>query len=277
LIGPNAKKREKGRKVKQICKDLTDEYNSLDAIVSGLDEKGWETKTYFLDWTVKDEIAHVAFFDGTAKLSATDPDAFVKHTESMVENREEATNQLDVLKKAEYNDLLTFWRSERTTMIEALSKLGPKDRLPWYGPTMSAVSFATARLMETWAHGQDVVDVVNGDRPPTDRLKHIAHLGNITFGWTFTVQGMDVPEVPVRTELTSPSGQLWTWGPENAEDVVRGSAEGFCLVVTQRRHYADTDLTVTGDTAEKWMSMAQCFAGPPANGPGPGAFPKMTG
>ncbi|MBW2623083.1 MAG: TIGR03084 family protein [Deltaproteobacteria bacterium] len=263
--------------MEQICKDLTGECEALDAIVSKLDETGWETKTRFNDWTVKDEIAHVAFFDGTGKLSATDPDAFGEHVKAMASGQAESMAQLDVLKKMEYADLLIWWRGERMAMIEALAKLNPKDRLPWYGPSMSAVSFTTARLMETWAHGQDVVDVVNGERPATNRLRHIAYLGNITFGWTFTVRQMDVPTVPVRVELTSPSGELWTWGPEDAEDIVRGSAEGFCLVVTQRRHYADTDLVITGETAEKWMSLAQCFAGPPADGPQPGTFPKMTG
>lgn len=41
---------------------------------------------------------------------------------------------------------------------------------------MSAVSSVTARLMETWAHGQDIADVLGVDRQPTARLRHIAHL-----------------------------------------------------------------------------------------------------
>jgi uncharacterized protein (TIGR03084 family) len=261
--------------VEKICKDLNDEYQSLDAIVAELDETGWETKTYFFDWTVKDEIAHIAFFDGTARLSATDPELFKGHVKALFGGQAEAMDQLGVLKKMATHDLLQYWREERTAMIKALSRLGPKDRLPWYGPSMSAVSFATARLMETWAHGQDVVDALALRRPATDRLYHIAYLGNITYGWSFTNRQMEVPQVPVRVELTSPSGALWSWGPEGAKDSIRGSALGFCLVVTQRRHYEDTDLVVTGDTAAKWMSLAQCFAGPPETGPGPGKFPKM--
>ena len=261
--------------MEKICKDLKDEYESLDAIVAGLDEVGWETKTYFFDWTVKDEIAHIAFFDGTARLSATDPEAFNEHVKALFSGKVEAMDQLNVLKKMAIPDLLQYWREERTAMVQSLSRLGPKDRLPWYGPSMSAVSFATARLMETWAHGQDVVDALVLSRPATDRLYHISHLGNITYGWSFSNRQLEVPKVPVRVELTSPSGELWTWGPEEARDSIRGSALGFCLVVTQRRHYADTDLTIIGDAAEKWMSMAQCFAGPPETGPGPGKFPKM--
>jgi uncharacterized protein (TIGR03084 family) len=261
--------------VEKICKDLKDEYDTLDDIVSGLNETGWEIKTCFFDWTVKDEIAHIAFFDGTAKLSTTDPDAFKEHATALFSGRAEAMEQLNVLKKMSYPELLKYWREERNTLVQTLSRMGQKDRLPWYGPSMSAVSFATARLMETWAHGQDVVDAHKLNRLATDRLYHIAHLGNITYGWSFTNRQMEVPPVQVRVELTSPSGARWTWGPEGAGDIIRGSALGFCLVVTQRRHYLDTDLFVIGKAAEKWMSVAQCFAGPPETGPGPGKFPKM--
>ncbi|MBW2062785.1 MAG: TIGR03084 family protein [Deltaproteobacteria bacterium] len=261
--------------MQKILQDLKDEQDALDMIVADLGRDGWETKTH-ADWTVKEQIVHIAFFDGTAKLSATDPDAFEEHAKAMLSGKVEARAQLDVLNKMEYAELLKWWRDERTALLQAMSRMAPKDRLPWYGPSMSAVSFATARLMETWAHGQDVVDVVNGTRLATDRLYHIAHLGNITFGWSFANPQMEVPKVPVRVELNSPSGESWTWGPEDAEDIIRGSAEGFCLVVTQRRHYQDTDLVVIGETAEKWMSVAQCFAGPPTLGPPPGKFPKMS-
>ncbi|MBI4766223.1 MAG: TIGR03084 family protein [Deltaproteobacteria bacterium] len=260
--------------MEKICKDLNDEYEALDDIVSGLNGAGWQTKTSFFDWTVKDEIAHIAFFDGTARLSATNPEIFKEHAKALFSGQAEAMEQLGLLKKMPIPNLLQYWREERTAMVKALSRLGPKDRLPWYGPSMSAVSFATARLMETWAHGQDVVDAHHLKRPATDRLYHIAHLGNITFGWSFSNRNMEVPKAPVRVELGSPSGELWSWGPEEAADSIKGSVLGFCLVVTQRRHYLDTDLVVTGDTAEKWMSVAQCFAGPPETGPGPGKFSK---
>ena len=42
---------------------------------------------------------------------------------------------------------------------------------------MSLMSFGTARLMETWAHGQDIADALGVRRTPTDRLRHIAYIG----------------------------------------------------------------------------------------------------
>ena len=135
---------------------------------------------------------------------------------------------------------------------------------------MSAISFATARLMETWAHGQDIVDALGIVRKPTDRLRHIAHMGASTFAWSYAVRQMEVPDTKVRVDLTGPSGDLWTWGPEEAKDRVKGPAEDFCLVVVQRRHFSDTNLIITGDTARQWISIAQAYAGPAGSGRKPG-------
>ena len=134
---------------------------------------------------------------------------------------------------------------------------------------MSAKSFLTARLMEVWAHGQDIVDAVGTTRQPTDRLRHIAQLGVITRSWSYTVRGEQPPSTDVRVVLVAPSGDEWTWGSDEALDRITGSAEDFCLVVTQRRHVADTELVVNGDAATEWMSKAQAFAGGPTNGPAP--------
>jgi uncharacterized protein (TIGR03084 family) len=257
--------------MKQILSDLAWEQDTLDALVSGLDDAGWNQATYCLDWTIKDEICHLAFFDYTARLSATDPEAFNNH---LMEDFGQIKSEEDVLvislakgQAMTVPELLDWWRSERKNMIDTMAPLDPKDRLPWYGPPMSARSFATARIMETWAHGQDVYDALRTKRPPSPGLKHIAHLGVTTFGWSFSNRRMDVPQTPVRVELTAPSGDVWTWGEASAEEKVQGPAEDFCLVVTRRRHVDDTALVTEGDAARQWMRLAQCFAGPPETGP----------
>lgn len=262
--------------MKQICADLKAEYDALDAIVSTLDNAGWAKKTYCDDWTIQEEIAHIAFYDGTARLCATDPEAFEAHKKAMTDGDPEWREKRVRLQTMDPQGLLAEWRTERAGELEAFSRHDPKDRLPWYGPTMSAKSKATARLMETYAHGQDVVDVTDALRPVTDRIKHVCHLGVITFGWAFTIRDMEVPTTPVRVELNSPSGDLWTWGPEDAADSVKGNAEEFCLVATQRRHHEDTNLVITGETANAWMAIAQAFAGPPDKHPAPGTFPKPS-
>lgn len=256
--------------MKDICRDLNDEYEALDAIVAPLNEEQWNTVTPFIGWSIKTEIAHIAYFDGTARLAATDATAFSRHVEEVFQSEETYYASQKEIRAWPPDKLLRHWREERRALVAALEPMNPKDRLPWYGPTMSAISFATARLMETWAHGQDIVDTVGIDRAPTDRLRHIAHLGVSTFGWSHINRGLEVPDAPFRVELSSPSGALWTWGPDDAAQSICGTAEDFCLVVVQRRHVDDTDLKVEGDIVRQWMLIAQAFAGPPAEGPQPG-------
>jgi uncharacterized protein (TIGR03084 family) len=262
--------------MKEICRDLQDEYQVLDNMVAELDAAGWALRTHCAGWSVKDQICHIAFFDAAAKEAITDASAFAHSADLLFKDLDslESFNQKTLKRGRQMSveELLAWWRNERSLLLMELVKLDPKDRLPWYGPPMSAKSFVTARLMETWAHGQDVADALKIRRVPGDRLRHIAHLGVRTFGWSFTIHNLPIPEKPVRVELIAPSGSRWTWGPENAVDLVRGSAEDFCLVVTQRRHVDDTGLEVRGDVAAEWMKQAQAFAGPPDNGPPPGMF-----
>lgn len=260
--------------MKEICKDLAAEGQALDDIVADISDADWDKETPFGRWTVKDEIAHIAYFDWFAMLSATDKEAFEKEMTKLAENFENLFQfTLEPGRSKSNTELLAWWRTERKAMIDAYLECDPKERLPWHIP-MSARSSATARLMETWAHGQDVVDALGADRPATDRLRHIAHLGVATFGWSFQVRGMEKPDAAVYVALQGPSGDLWAWGPEDAADRISGDAEDFCLVVAQRRHFLDTGLEVQGETAENWMTVAQVFAGPPATGPSPGTFPR---
>ncbi|MFZ5570032.1 MAG: TIGR03084 family metal-binding protein [Thermodesulfobacteriota bacterium] len=264
--------------MKSICRDLQDEYEDLDTRVSKLDAGGWSMKTLCAGWTVKDQICHIAYFDAAAFEAINDAAAFAKSAEALFRDLDsfEAFNQKTLSRGRQMNpaELLSWWRRERGALLNALLRLEPKDRIPWYGPPMSAKSFATARLMETWAHGQDVNDALGSRRIAGDRLRHIAHLGVKTFGWSFANRGLGIPDKPVRVELIAPSGVMWEWGPPGVEDSVRGLAEEFCLVVTQRRHYQDTNLEIRGVVAEEWMRKAQAFAGPPDNGPPPGMFPR---
>jgi uncharacterized protein (TIGR03084 family) len=150
--------------------------------------------------------------------------------------------------------------------VAALADVPQGRKLPWFGPPMSAMSMATARLMETWAHGQDVADALGVDRPWTAWLRHVAHLGVRTRDFAYAVHGLTPPAEELRIELATPDGELWTWGPAEAAQRITGAAQDFCLLVTQRRHRDETDLTATGDDAAHWLTIAQVFAGPPGAG-----------
>ncbi|MBL7173158.1 MAG: TIGR03084 family protein [Desulfobacteraceae bacterium] len=256
--------------MKEICRDLHDEQEALDAIVSKLSDEQWDLITPFIGWSIKYEIAHVAYWDMAARLAASDETAFRKLIESMFVSKEAYIESQRELREATPAYVMEYWRRERKGLVDTLAAKGAKDRIPWVGPTMSARSKATARIMETWAHAQDVVDTLGIERGPTDRLRHVVHIGVTTFGWSYVNRGLEVPDVAVRLELISPSGDLWTWGPEDASDSIKGQAEDFCLVVVQRRHMDDTRLEVKGDVARNWMLVAQAFAGPPVDRPKPG-------
>ena len=261
--------------MQSICLDLKAEYEELDQCVAQLDEDSWNLVTPFYGWTIKDEISHLAYYDTAATDSLISREVFLKGFEDLLKSMKPGDDLFDEInargRKLSNQDLLASWRATREQVITGLLKLDPKDRLPWYGPDMSARSFATARIMEVWAHGQDIFDALNIHRKPTDRLRHIAHMGVATFGWSFINRQMEVPAEYVRIELLGPANDLWTWGPENAANRVKGPAEDFCLVIAQRRNVADMNLTITGDAATQWMAIAQAFAGPAADPPEPGS------
>ncbi|MEM8925811.1 MAG: TIGR03084 family metal-binding protein [Actinomycetota bacterium] len=247
--------------MEDICNDLAGEHRALDEVVADIDEAVWTRSTAAAGWDVKDTIVHLIQADVAARIATTDADAFAEAKERIA-----AGGGLEVLGTADGKsgaDVLAWWRDERTLMLDAFRARGPKERIPWFGPDMSTLSFATARLMETWSHGQDVADAVGVPWPPTDRLRHVAHIGVTTRAWSYVNRGMMPPDSPMRVELTAPSGVEWSWGPEDAADRVRGDAIDFCLVVTQRRHPADTGLVTEGELAAEWIGIAQAFAGPP--------------
>ncbi len=254
-----------------ICADLQDELAALDSIVSPLDEAGWNTPTPAPDWMVRDQISHIGSTDRVATIAAGEPERF--QTEVLHQDRgERGARMLEAGRAMSGAELLQWWREGREAMIVVFRPLDPKARIPWFGPAMSAVSFATARLMETWAHGQDIVDALGLERAATERLRHVAHIGIRARPFSYRIRDREPPADDVRVELNSPAGALWTWGDEAAQNRVRGSALDFCLVVTQRRHVADTALQVDGPVAHEWLSIAQAFAGPPGGGRQPGQF-----
>ncbi|MGC1418621.1 MAG: TIGR03084 family metal-binding protein [Acidimicrobiales bacterium] len=252
-----------------IREDLEEEQRSLELMIEDLSDEQWRLPTASAGWDVADQVAHLAYFDASAALAILDPERFHAGLTALYEGVvaigiDEFT--LGPLRALAHDELLNAWRQNRDGLLSAAAALKQDDRIAWYGPAMSAASFLTSRLMETWAHGVDVAEALGVSRESSDRLSDVAQLGFMTRPWSYQVRGEDVPAGRVRLELVSPSGDLWTWGDDDANDVVRGRAEEFCLVVTQRRHLDDTSL-VTGELGRHWLIRAQAFAGGPSNGP----------
>jgi uncharacterized protein (TIGR03084 family) len=255
-----------------ICADLQAEQEALERLLHTLHEDDWNKPTPAAGWVVRDQISHIGWTDRVATVAAGQPQRFA--TEILAQDRRgRQAQQLATGRSMPAAALLAWWNDGRLAMLEVFRRLDPKARIPWFGPAMSAVSFATARLMETWAHGQDIVDTLGLSRPATSRLRHVAHIGVLARPFSYTVRGRTVPADAVYVELLGPSGAVWTWGEARAHNRISGPAEDFCLVVTQRRHPADTHLCIAGPAAQEWMGIAQAFAGPAGAGRQPGQFP----
>ncbi|MHA0289969.1 TIGR03084 family metal-binding protein [Mycobacterium sp. C3-094] len=253
-----------------IVADLRAESDELDALVADLPAQRWATATPAAGWTIAHQIAHLLWTDRVALIAVTDEATFTSEVVSAAAQNptgfvDAAAEELAATAPA---DLLADWRSTRAALHDALLTVPEGRKLPWFGPPMSAASMATARLMETWAHGLDVVDALGTSRPPTARLRSIAHIGVRTRDFAYAVHGLTPPADVFHVKLRAPDGSDWTWGPEDAAQRVEGSAEHFCMLVTQRRPRAALDVVAVGPDAEQWLTIAQAFAGPP--GPGRG-------
>lgn len=246
-----------------ICDDIAAETAALGDIIAGLTDDQWREPTPAHGWNTRDTIIHVGAGDWAAALAVNEPDNFNAAKARLTSeglSLEDATGaKFDAMSGAQ---LWEWFNEERAKMLAGFAKLDPKSRIPWFGPDMGARMFATARLMETWSHGHDIADTFAQPYPATDRLRNVAHICVVTRGWSYANRGEQMPAADVRVELSAPSGEEWTWGPDNAPDTVVGDAYDFCLAVTQRRHWTETNLTVTGDAARGWMDIAQAFAGP---------------
>ncbi|MET9515477.1 TIGR03084 family metal-binding protein [Streptomyces sp. NPDC002994] len=264
-----------------VLDDLRAEGDELDQLVGALSEKQWSLATPAPRWTVAHQIAHLAWTDTAALLSVTDPEGFAAEArealaapERFVDEGAEAGAALPV------DELLAWWRDGREQLQRALRAAPDGVKFPWYGPPMGAASMATGRLMETWAHGQDIADALGVRRAPTARLRHVARIGVRARGYAFAVRGLTPPAEEFRVELTPPDGQayggesgLWAYGPEDARQRVTGPALDFCLLVTQRAHRDDLAVRAEGADADRWLDIAQAFAGPA----GAGREPKRDG
>lgn len=252
-----------------IVADLRAESDDLDALIAELPATQWALATPAPGWTIAHQIAHLLWTDRVSLLSVTDEAGFNVVLGAAAEDPtgfvDRAAEGLALTAPAE---LLADWRVTRSLLHDALLTVADGRKLPWFGPPMSAPSMATARLMETWAHGLDVADALGVQRPPTARLRSIAHIGVRTRDFAFAVHGLPAPTDVFHVELRAPDGSAWSWGPVDAAQRVTGSAEHFCLLVTQRRPRAELDVTAVGPDAEQWLTIAQAFAGPPGQGRG---------
>ena len=250
-----------------VVADLRAESDELDALVADLPDERWRIETPAPGWTVAHQIAHLLWTDRVAVIAVTDEAGFgAVVTDGAKDPAGFVDAGAEELSAMQPTEMLADWRRTRARLHDELLVVADGRKLPWFGPPMSATSMATARLMETWAHGLDVADALGVSRPATARLRSIAHIGVRTRDFAFAVHGLTPPADAFLVELRAPDGTTWSWGPADAPQRVSGSAEDFCMLVTQRRPRAELDVTADGADARQWLTIAQAFAGPPGAG-----------
>ena len=253
-----------------VLADLQAESADLDARVDRLDDTGWRSPTPAAGWTIAHQIAHLAWTDRAVLLAIGKPAEFARQSAALWNASESPVDEgAEEGARQPPRELLARWRSGRAELSAALRGIPDGDRIHWFGPPMSPSSMATARLMETWAHGLDVAEALGAVPGPTDRVRHVCHLGVRTRDFAYAMRDLTPPAEPFRVELVGPSGDRWTWGPVDAEQWVSGDAYGFALLATRRRHRADVDVHAVGPDADRWLDIVQAFAGPPGADPDP--------
>jgi len=252
-----------------VLTDLAAEGDALDALVSA-DGVDLTLPTPAPGWTIAHQLGHLRWTDELTILACRDPEQFrtslssINTPNGLTEAIEAGAAEGAIMSAGA---LLARWREARAGVLQAIAAVPPGARVIWLGRPMGAGTLASARIMETWAHGEDVADALGVRRVPTDRLRHVADLGVRTRDHSFRTHRLPVPDAPFRVELTAPSDARWTWGPQDAEQRVVGPALDFALLVTRRRHPDDLAVRANGALASSWLTIAQAFAGSPGADP----------
>ncbi len=254
-----------------VINDLRAEGDELYAFLLTVGEEDWDRVTTFKNWTINDVVQHLYFGDYLGMTSHRNGAEFLAFMETVQASKQPLVEYTRAWLNSESGSaMLERWYKQFSEMCDLFAASDPAMRLTWAGPDMGLKMFATARLMEPWAHGWEIYDLLKASRQHTDRIRHIATIGVKTYGWTFANRKLEPPGPPPYIKLTAPSGDTWEWNTPQEGNQVAGQAVEFCQVVTQVRNIADTDLVVSGEPATQWMAMAQCFAGPPEQPPAKG-------
>ncbi|MGK5552255.1 TIGR03084 family metal-binding protein, partial [Actinomadura kijaniata] len=243
-------------------RDLAAEGDDVDALVADLDGARWDLPTPAPGWTIANQVAHLRFIFRLAGTAAADPEGFQTLIAGAAGNFDGAVNAAVEELMDEPSKMLARWRAERAAAVEALAAVPAGQPVPWLVRPIPAGVLACAGIMELFGHGQDIADALGVRRTYTDRIRHLVGFAVLVWEFGYQARGLTPPDTPFRFELTAPSGELWAYGPPDAEQRVTGPAVDFCLLVTRRRHRDDLALQATGADADEWLNIAQAYRGP---------------
>ncbi len=245
--------------MREILADLVAEQQALDQLLQRAPDRDWKRQTPAAGWSVQDTISHLAASEENALRAIGGEPSLA--AEIKAAGGVDAFNQagVEVGRSKRPQEVIEWWRHSRAAVVEALSRTPHQDRISWYAGTMGARTFATTRLMETWAHGLDIVAALEREVLETVRLRHIAWLGWKTLPYAFAQAGEKYEE-PVRVELVGPGYARWVFGPEGSDQVIRGQAGDWCRLVVRRLPKGkEKGLAATGPMAATALRVARAY------------------
>ena len=245
--------------MREILSDLVAEQQSLDQFLQRVAIRDWDRPSAAAGWSIRDIVSHLATFEEYAYNALAEDGS--RQAEATQYESDEAFTESGIIpgRAMRAQDVIEWWRRARAKVIEELSRSQPDTRVPWFKSDMSAKTFATTRLMQTWAHGLDVYSSLGEECEDTTRLRHIAWLGWKSLPYAFEYAGEEYSQ-PVRLELLGPQWSKWVFGPEDTEQIVKGQAGEWCRVATQRMSATDApSLKAQGEVAETALRVARAY------------------
>ena len=248
-----------------LVQALVQEIAQTASLVDGLSEREWNTFTRCDGWRISDVVLHLAQSDemAVASLNGSFPVGTADRTGGWggaTSVDESVALMVERERGAPSAQLLERWTSGAAELIAVLNAMDLSARVLWVAGHLSARTLATTRLAETWIHTGDVADALGVELIATDRLKPIARLAWRTLPYAFGAAGQTL-NGPVAFRLVSPSGDLWTFLPdEPAVTTIEGPATELCTVAARRTDPETTSLRGEGPDAEAVLALVRTYA-----------------
>ncbi len=254
--------------MREILSDLVAEQQALDQFLQRISERQWNLPTSAPGWSIKDTVSHLAYTEQFAARVIEQGPSVIKKAK-LGDIDEWTALGVKEGRGMRYQQVIEWWRNSRADVVDALSRMDGSDRVHWVAGDMSARAFATLRLMETWAHGLDIKDAMEGlltfdeeEEDPTadtSRIRHIAWLAHRMLPYAFSEAGEKFPQAGIRLELMGPRYARWVYGPDDAEDVIKGVAGEWCRIAVQRLDHGATSLKAEGTNAETALRVVRTY------------------
>jgi uncharacterized protein (TIGR03084 family) len=248
----------------EILAALNAQQDELAGLLAGRDAADWQRASRCEGWTVADVVLHLAQTNELAIASAQG--RLPAAAEGMGDpGREDTVDESAALMVAAQRDapvaeLHARWQTGVAELLRVLAEADPHQRVMWVAGELSVRTLTTTRLAETWIHTGDVARAFGVTLPPTDRIRHIARLAWRTLPYAFGRSGREL-HGPVAFELTGPSGESWSFVPDDdPATVVRGAALELCLVAARRAEPNETGLRAEGPDAGAVLELVRTYA-----------------